>query len=179
MTVNSLQITVPQSNGIDLSKNYKESTFSNHQSKLKPATKKNGLDGVPSGRGKLRTNSTRQRQSCNISKIEQNVTLNSGTNAGIFKMHGKSRNIDQCAARCCKDKLCDVAVIMTGRCYTVQCFSEEDCNSRKTVSSDVIVAYKRRHWKNRTDEKFQEKEEGREKISKKTVVPKPSQGNNN
>ena len=177
MTVNSLQITVPRSNGIDLSKNYKESNFSKHLSKLKLATKKKRFDGVSSN-GKLRTNSTRYGQSCNINKIQQNVTLDSGTKAGIFKMHGKSRNIDQCAALCCKDKLCDLAVVMTGRCYTVQCFSEEDCDSRKTPSSDVIVAYKKRHWKNRADQKFKKKERGHEKISKKTVVPKSSQGNN-
>lgn len=114
-----------------------------------------------------------QDKNCTINKIEANVTLPSGMAAGKFKMRGKSNSITRCAELCCLDRLCDIAVIMADHCYTVQCFSKKDCESRKTESSDLVIAY----MDNRKNESSPVKEAAHEQLSKKTVVPNPSKGN--
>lgn len=120
---------------------------------------------------------------CRVKQIARKATLRSGMDAGKFKLHGKSHNITDCAELCCDDRLCDIAVIMTGRCYTVQCFSAKDCES-KTVrdkASSVVIAYMNNRWKNYKNRSSRSRVKvARYEIrNKKTVVPNPSEGNYN
>ena len=124
---------------------------------------------------------------CHIRRISNNVTLHSGMDAGNFKIHGKSNNITNCAELCCQDQLCDIALIMTGRCYTVQCYSMEDCQSKTSENKapDIVIAYIDKPRKEFSSEsmRMRNKEAGRtehhvhKEISKKTVVPNPNEGN--
>jgi len=120
---------------------------------------------------------------CGIIEIAKNATLNSGMNAGNFKLHGKSNGITHCAKLCCKDHLCDIALIMTGRCYTVQCFSKQDCQSRNVDSKTVdnVIAYIDNPSKKLQSDKWyikQAKHRGQiRQNSKKTVLPNPNEGN--
>eukprot|EP00794_Sanderia_malayensis_P012782 gene12782-14093_t len=59
----------------------------------------------------------------------KNVTLRGGITSGKFTKHGYVKDLETCVDACCRDELCNVA-FMPGRvCYTVQCFSEELCQS--------------------------------------------------
>ena len=118
----------------------------------------------------------KEDRTCNIKEIAQNVTLHSGMDAGIFKPHGKIDNITTCAQLCCQDRLCDIAVVMTDRCYTVQCFSAKDCESKESENPDVTVAYMDNNWKNLKNWSSRINEGEHRKINKKTVVPNLSAG---
>ena len=121
--------------------------------------------------------SLRKVKDCNIKEIARNVTLHSSMDAGKFKMHGKSNNITRCAEFCCQDRLCNIAVIMNGRCYTGRCFSAKDCESRKVEFSDVVVAYVDNHWQNCKNRSSRLEVAEHEKRNKKTNVPNPKEGN--
>lgn len=121
---------------------------------------------------------------CTIIEIANNTTLHSGMSAGNFKLHGKSNNITHCAELCCQDRLCDIALIMTDRCYTVQCYSMKDCQSKTDSDdkvSDIIVAYIDNPSKKLNNGSWHSKQakHGKHhvKMSKKTVVPHPNEGN--
>ena len=119
---------------------------------------------------------------CGIIEIAKNVTLNSGMNAGNFKLRGKSNDITHCAKLCCKDQLCDIALIMTGRCYTVQCYSMQDCQSKNVDSKTVdnVIAYINNPSKKLRSDRWymkQAKHHLQRKSSRKTAVPNPNEGN--
>ncbi|PFX33506.1 hypothetical protein AWC38_SpisGene1570 [Stylophora pistillata] len=116
---------------------------------------------------------------CNIRRITNNTTLYSGMDAGKFKLHGKSKGISACARLCCQDRLCDIAVIMTDRCYTVQCYSMEDCQSKTSESKapNIVIAYVNNSRKVFSDESRHNSETDhrkREEMSKKTMMPNPN-----
>eukprot|EP00111_Clytia_hemisphaerica_P000019 TCONS_00000040-protein len=55
-----------------------------------------------------------------------------GMKAGIFTDHGELSDVDDipsCVKYCCLDKLCDVAYMVGRRCYTLQCFSRQTCQT--------------------------------------------------
>lgn len=121
---------------------------------------------------------------CSIKEIANNTTLYSGMNAGNFKLHGKSNNITHCVEFCCQDRLCDIALIMTDRCYTVQCYSMKDCQSKSDSEdkvSDIIIAYVDNPSKKLNNGSWHTKQAEHQmyhvQISKKTVVPNPDEGN--
>ncbi|XP_078367102.1 uncharacterized protein LOC144651095 isoform X2 [Oculina patagonica] len=121
---------------------------------------------------------------CTIIEIANNTTLHSGMSAGNFKLHGKSNNITHCAELCCQDRLCDIALIMTDRCYTVQCYSMKDCQSKTDSEdkvSDIIVAYVDNPSKELNNGSWhaEQAKHGKHQVemNKKTVVPHPNEGN--
>lgn len=119
---------------------------------------------------------------CGIIEIAKNATLNSGMDAGNFTLRGKSNDITHCAKLCCQDQLCDIALIMTGRCYTVQCYSMQDCQSKNVDSKTVdnVIAYIDNPSKKLRSDRWdikQAKDHVQRKNSKKTVVPNPNEGN--
>ena len=121
-------------------------------------------------------------EKCGIIEIAKNVTLKSGMDAGNFTLHGKSNDITNCSKLCCQDQLCDIALIMTGRCYTVQCYSMQDCQSKNVDSKTVdnVIAYIDNPSKKlRSDRRNikQAKHHIQRKNNKKTVVPNPNEGN--
>lgn len=119
---------------------------------------------------------------CGIIEIVKNATLNSGMDAGNFTLRGKSNDITHCAKLCCQDQLCDIALIMTGRCYTLQCYSMQDCQSKNVDSKTVdnVIAYIDNPSKKLRSDRWgikQAKDHVQRKNSKKTVVPNPNEGN--
>lgn len=119
---------------------------------------------------------------CHIRRITNNTSLHSGMDAGKFKLHGKSKGISVCARLCCRDQLCDIAVIMTGRCYTVQCYSMTDCQSKplESKATNIVIAYvynPRKAFSNESRRSSETDHTKRKEISKKTVVSNPNEGN--
>lgn len=118
-------------------------------------------------------------EKCGIQEMAQNVSLKSGMNAGNFKLHETVHNITSCTERCCEDPLCDIAVIMTNRCYTVQCYSPKDCESKESETPDIIIAYLDNHHQNNQNGTTPTPHinfNGDRKINKKTVIPNSSEG---
>lgn len=189
----SVNLNITQSKKVNGSKNESSSQEhmngrqdnSHEKQKEKPTTNKAKEAGALKTKvqSKSQVNDVKQskydgEKNCNIKEIARNTTLFSGMNAGNFKVHGKSNNITHCAELCCQDRLCDLAVIMTGRCYTVHCYSMKDCQSKADSEdevSDIVIAY----IDNPSEKPNIKKAEHRMyhvEMSKKTVVPNPNEG---
>ena len=152
-----------------------------HENKSSRLKAKNMISHDASGTYALEFQSARKK--CAARQITVNTTLRSGMDAGLFTMHGKSREIMQCVHLCCKDPSCDIAVIMADYCYTVKCFSENDCEPKRVQgeANGIVVAYVDNPWKSyhfsRPGIKKVHPMKQKKKIQKKTFVPDPSKGN--
>ena len=125
---------------------------------------------------------TEQEEECYAVKIVKNSALRAGMNAGKFTIHKLTNNITECVEYCCSIHRCDVAVIMVGTCYSVQCKSEHHCESKsiggKSSQFNPVLAYVHNGLSEDVlGHHFIEVQPPEENlITKKTVVPDPSQG---
>ena len=80
---------------------------------------------------------------CRHTAVSYNATLVSGINAGKFSTYGSTSTIEECARHCCRDNKCDLAFMIQGNCYTVECADAEGCQVKKAKSSNYnpTVAY--------------------------------------
>ena len=80
---------------------------------------------------------------CHHTEVSYNVTLVGGINAGKFSTYGSTKTIDQCIRHCCHDDKCDVAFMIQGNCYAVQCADIEGCQVKRAKPSayNPTVAY--------------------------------------
>lgn len=75
---------------------------------------------------------------CKDSEVQYGVSLKGGKRAGIFKPLGKTKNIQECIYKCCKQKNCDVAM-MEGReknCIGVRCANDTSCETVPQMSNE-------------------------------------------
>jgi hypothetical protein len=75
--------------------------------------------------------------------VRQNVTLQGGIEAGIFKKIAQFVAMQLCIRMCCDQKGCDVALLSGKNCYGVQCFSEEACKAvpAKKAPSSLMISH--------------------------------------
>ena len=69
------------------------------------------------------------RRLCIPGEVEHDVTLGGGINAGSYTEQGEILNMHECVEWCCKDRKCDVAMVIKGICYTVSCYDLRKCVS--------------------------------------------------
>lgn len=73
---------------------------------------------------------------CQIGKVYNSADLKGALNAGNFLDRGPVTNILQCMEMCCMFKTCDLAYMISGRCYLVECYSRDLCGIvRKGLSA--------------------------------------------
>lgn len=63
---------------------------------------------------------------CGNVEIKHNKTLKGGTRAGRFHPLGK-KTMDSCINSCCDRPNCDIAYLLNGHCYSVQCTDSKLC----------------------------------------------------
>ncbi|XP_068704874.1 uncharacterized protein [Montipora foliosa] len=92
---------------------------------------------------KVFTESWESRRNCTSSEQRQNVTLRGGLNAGRFKDNGKVANAQQCVEFCCKERHCDLALMLLDNCFTVRCHNRHLCESvpAKTLKYRSRIIY--------------------------------------
>ena len=66
---------------------------------------------------------------CARSSIMHNHTLKGGLRAGNFSMLASVNDIEVCAALCCEEKNCDLALMIGDNCYAGDCTSPELCKA--------------------------------------------------
>lgn len=66
---------------------------------------------------------------CKRSHIMYNHTLKGGLRAGNFSMLAAVDDIEVCAALCCEEKYCDLALMIGDNCYAGDCASPELCSA--------------------------------------------------
>lgn len=69
------------------------------------------------------------RRLCIPGEVEHDVTLGGGINAGSYTEQGEILNMHECVEWCCRDRRCDVAMVIKGICYTVSCYDRRKCVS--------------------------------------------------
>ncbi len=72
------------------------------------------------------------------------MTLKGGTRAGIFKELGKMVEMKNCVASCCDRPECDVAYLLNGHCFAVQCTDGNLCQATAEpakAGDTVALAY--------------------------------------
>ena len=71
----------------------------------------------------------RQLPRCKRSHIMYNHTLKGGLRAGNFSMLAAVNDIEVCAALCCEEKNCDLALMIGDNCYAGDCTSPDLCKA--------------------------------------------------
>ena len=81
------------------------------------------------------------KMTCLVSSIGAGVTLVGGPRAGIFTFRGRTSGINECINKCCLDNECDLAILVSGHCYTVKCFTPGLCKlvPRKRAGHYVML----------------------------------------
>ena len=80
---------------------------------------------------------------CSHSDPHENSTLRGGIHAGRFTEAGAVSRDAECISRCCEADTCDVAFMLLGHCFLVQCRSKKLCESvpAKDVADKPRVVY--------------------------------------
>eukprot|EP00794_Sanderia_malayensis_P012056 gene12056-13299_t len=83
-------------------------------------------------------------KACSNVEIAHNVTLKGGTRAGIFKEMGKMTDMKNCVTSCCDRPECDIAYLLNGHCFAVQCTDGKLCQATAEpakAGDNVALAY--------------------------------------
>ena len=64
---------------------------------------------------------------CHARRVLRKVTLRSGLKSGDFSDYGQVSDIDTCVKHCCRQKTCDVSLLLNNHCYTLHCYKPELC----------------------------------------------------
>ena len=87
------------------------------------------------------------RLTCMITSVRGGATLFGGPRSGVFTSHGGGMSLDQCIERCCTAESCHVALLVSGHCYTVKCYTASLCGivpAKRAGQYLMTVAYVRR-----------------------------------
>ena len=84
-------------------------------------------------------NVIRFHDNCRHGNKEKKVTLRGGVNAGSFIDTGVVTKIEQCVNHCCQATNCDVAFMITKRCFLVTCLSFQLCESVPVRNGDYFT----------------------------------------
>ena len=66
---------------------------------------------------------------CIVGDIEYDVTLGGGIKAGLYTEQGEVGDMMNCVDLCCKQRKCNVAMVIKDICYTVACYDPHKCAS--------------------------------------------------
>ena len=68
------------------------------------------------------------------------ATLREGARAGDFSILRRTTSMKTCKELCCASDSCELALLVNGGCFSVQCKSAEACMPQKVVKRSGIVA---------------------------------------
>ncbi|KAL9963286.1 hypothetical protein ACROYT_G032471 [Oculina patagonica] len=68
------------------------------------------------------------------------ATLREGARAGNFSILKRTTSMKTCKELCCGNDSCEVALLVNGGCFSVQCKSAEACMPQKVVKRSGVVA---------------------------------------
>ena len=84
---------------------------------------------------------------CIPSRIITNHTLKGGKTAGELKDLGMVESVEDCIEKCCGEKTCEVAFLVDNKCYSVECYGDELCQTLpvedETFSPTIVFMNKR------------------------------------
>ena len=80
----------------------------------------------------------RKKSSCKAVKQMKDVTLSGGKGAGTFKEHGQVDTMDKCVDFCCKEKKCNLVLLLGKACYSVACKDKKSCETMPAPPSNFV-----------------------------------------
>ena len=99
-------------------------------------------------------NVPRENAKCKRGVTVRGATLRGGILAGDFKTVGIVDNQHTCVSSCCKNKRCDVALMLGKECFNVKCYSSNLCGlaPAAAIFDEVtpIITYVRGHVQKRS-----------------------------
>ena len=69
-----------------------------------------------------------QQSSCKFGNVYEYTDLKGGLGAGNFLDRGLTPNVQVCMELCCAHKTCDLAYVVSSRCYLVECYTLDLCS---------------------------------------------------
>ena len=79
-----------------------------------------------------------KKSSCQAVKQMKDVTLSGGKGAGTFKEHGQVESMDKCVEFCCKERKCNLVLLLGKACYSVACKDKKSCETRPAPPSNFV-----------------------------------------
>lgn len=89
------------------------------------------LDEFRKQSGVNRNSKEKGMDKCVFSRVAYNQTIVGGDHAGEIIDLGKLVNTRDCAEKCCQHDNCEVAVIRNNKCFAVDCFTKNLCDSKR------------------------------------------------
>ena len=69
-----------------------------------------------------------QSTTCKFGNVYEYTDLKGGLGAGNFLDRGLTPNVQVCMELCCAHKTCDLAYVVSSRCYLVECYTTDLCS---------------------------------------------------
>lgn len=67
------------------------------------------------------------------------ATLRDGARAGHFSILRRTRSMKTCKELCCGSDSCELALLVNGGCFSVQCRSADACMPQRVKRSTVVA----------------------------------------
>ena len=94
------------------------------------------IDEFRKNTGVNRNTKPNEVDKCVYSRVAYNQTIVGGNQAGEIIDLGKLIDVRDCAEKCCQHENCEVAVIKDQKCFAIDCFTKNLCDSRHAPSSN-------------------------------------------
>ena len=78
---------------------------------------------------------------CSGKRILRNHAIHGGLKAGNFTEIYGIDSIENCTVLCCREKRCEMAVLLNGVCFVGNCRDEEDCRPVRLASKSGVVSH--------------------------------------
>lgn len=90
--------------------------------------KKGGLTATPTT---PTTTTTRKPplHKCLQNNVYYGVALKGGWTSGKFTDKGLVPSLRRCVELCCDEEECDLAMLLSQKCFTIHCYNLEDCQT--------------------------------------------------
>jgi len=72
---------------------------------------------------------------CPITRVFDNMTLKGGVEAGVYKDHGKIKDMELCRRICCEMTTCHLAFMLGETCFSVKCATVDACRAQPAKPS--------------------------------------------
>ena len=78
---------------------------------------------------------------CSGKRILANHAINGGLEAGNFTEISGIDSIENCTVLCCREKRCEMAMLLNGVCFVGNCWNKEKCKPIRLASKAGIVSH--------------------------------------
>ena len=92
---------------------------------------------APSHTGTQKDQVGKLNPNCPKGETIDKVTLAGGIHAGSFRDHGKLKEMNLCRRICCEMPKCNLAFMLGGSCFSVECKNAEACKTQPANPSQL------------------------------------------